>query len=90
MYPQYSGPTTASAWDAVGAWAAKVRHLPEMRFVNRYHDDTGYIEALAQRVIAHWQTHGRGDRLVLSFHGMPARTLDLGGTSVLLGGSVRF
>jgi len=78
MYPQYSGPTTASAWDAVGAWAAQVRHVPELRFVNRYHDDAGYIEALAQRVLAHWQTNGRGDRLVLSFHGVPRRTLLLG------------
>jgi ferrochelatase len=78
MYPQYSGPTTASAWDAVGAWAAQVRHVPELRFVNRYHDDAGYIEALAQRVLAHWQANGRGDRLVLSFHGVPRRTLLLG------------
>ena len=78
MYPQYSGPTTASAWDAVGAWSARVRSLPEFRFVNRYHDDAGYIEALAQRVLAHWQTNGRGDRLVLSFHGVPKRTLLLG------------
>jgi ferrochelatase len=78
MYPQYSGPTTASAWDAVGAWSAQVRSLPEFRFVNRYHDDAGYIEALAQRVLAHWQTNGRGDKLVLSFHGVPKRTLLLG------------
>lgn len=78
MYPQYSGPTTASAWDAVGAWSAQVRSLPEFRFVNRYHDDPGYIEALAQRVLAHWQTNGRGERLVLSFHGVPKRTLLLG------------
>jgi ferrochelatase len=78
MYPQYSGTTTASAWDAVGAWAAKVRRLPELRYVNRYHDDPAYIEALAQRVLAHWQTNGRGDRLVLSFHGVPKRTLLLG------------
>jgi protoporphyrin/coproporphyrin ferrochelatase len=78
MYPQYSGPTTASAIDAVGAWAARVRHLPELRFVNRYHDDPGYIEALARRVIDHWQTHGRPERLVLSFHGVPKRTLLLG------------
>ena len=49
-----------------------------MRFVNRYHDDAGYIEALAQRVLAHWQTNGRGDKLVLSFHGVPKRTLLLG------------
>lgn len=68
-------PTTASAWDAVGAWAAQVRHVPELRFVNRYHDDASYIEALAQRVLSHWQTNGRGDRLVLSFHGVPRRLL---------------
>lgn len=78
MYPQYSGPTTASAWDAVGEWSRSVRHVPEFRFVNRYHDDPAYIEALAQRVLAHWQAEGRGDRLVLSFHGVPKRTLLLG------------
>lgn len=78
MYPQYAGPTTASAADAVGAWAARVRHLPELRFVNRYHDDAGYIGALARRVQDHWQVHGRSERLVLSFHGVPKRTLLLG------------
>jgi ferrochelatase len=78
LYPQYSGTTTASAWDAVYRWCAKVRRLPELRFVNHYHDDPGYIEALAQRVLAHWQSNGRGDRLVLSFHGVPRRTLLLG------------
>ncbi len=78
MYPQYSGPTTASAWDAVGAWSAQVRNVPEFRFVNRYHDDPGYIEALAQRVLAHWQAEGRSEKLVLSFHGVPKRTLLLG------------
>ncbi len=78
MYPQYSGPTTASAWDAVADWSRNIRHVPELRFVNRYHDDAAYIEALAQRVISHWQTNGRGDKLVLSFHGVPKRTLLLG------------
>ena len=75
LYPQYSGPTTASVIDAVGAWSRRVRAVPEFRFVNRYHDDAGYIGALARRVTDHWQTHGRGDRLVLSFHGVPRRTL---------------
>jgi ferrochelatase len=78
MYPQYAGPTTASVCDAVGQWAARVRHLPELRFVTRYHDDAGYITALARRVTHHWQAHGRGDKLVLSFHGVPKRTLMLG------------
>jgi ferrochelatase len=75
LYPQYSGPTTASVIDAVGAWSRQVRAVPEFRFVNRYHDDAGYIGALARRVTDHWQTHGRGERLVLSFHGVPRRTL---------------
>lgn len=78
LYPQYAGSTTASALDAVGAWLRRVRHLPELRFVNRYHDDPLYIEALAGRVRAHWQREGRGERLVLSFHGVPRRTLLLG------------
>ncbi len=77
-YPQYSGTTTASLFDAVFGWAARVRHLPELRFVNRYHDDAGYIKALARRITAHWQSNGRPDRLVMSFHGVPERTLQLG------------
>jgi len=78
LYPQYSGPTTASVIDAVAAWSLKARTLPELRFVNHYHDDPGYIAALAHSVTAHWQKNGRPDRLVMSFHGVPERTLHLG------------
>ena len=77
-YPQYSGTTTASVFDAVYRWAAQVRAIPELRFVNRYHDDAGYIAALAQRIRDHWQAHGRPAQLVMSFHGVPERTLHLG------------
>lgn len=78
LYPQYSAATTASAFDAVYAWAARTRRLPELRFVNQYHDDAGYIAALARRIEGHWQQHGRPERLLLSFHGVPERTLLLG------------
>jgi ferrochelatase len=78
LYPQYSGPTTASVVDAVAQWAQRVRTLPELRFVNHYHDDAGYIEALARSVSDHWARNGRADRLVMSFHGVPERTLQLG------------
>lgn len=78
LYPQYAGSTTASAIDAVTDWTASVRHLPELRFVNRYHDDPLYIAALARRVTEHWQREGQADRLLLSFHGVPKRTLLLG------------
>ena len=78
LYPQYAAATTASVNDAVMAWMLTQRRQPELRFVNRYHDDVGYIEALAQRVRSHWQTNGRGERLVLSFHGVPERSLLMG------------
>jgi ferrochelatase len=77
-YPQYSGTTTASVIDAVTAWSARVRNVPELRFVNRYHDDRGYVQAMARRIERHWREHGRGDHLVMSFHGVPERTLHLG------------
>lgn len=77
-YPQYSAATTASAFDAVYAWAARCRHVPELRFVNSYHDEPAYIEAIARSVTDHWLREGRGPMLVMSFHGMPLRTLDLG------------
>ncbi len=78
LYPQYSATTTASAFDAVFAWAGRTRRAPELRFVNQYHDDPGYIQALARRIEDHWMVEGRPDRLLLSFHGVPERTLLLG------------
>ena len=77
-YPQYSGTTTGSIVDAVTAWSARIRNVPELRFVNRYHDDRGYVQALAKRVERHWAANGRADHLVMSFHGVPERTLHLG------------
>ena len=77
-YPQYSGTTTASVFDAVYRWGLKSRLLPEFRFINHYHDHPSYIRALAERIRAHWSQHGQGERLVMSFHGVPERTLHLG------------
>jgi protoporphyrin/coproporphyrin ferrochelatase len=80
-YPQYSATTTASVLDAVYAWAARTRWVPELRFINQYHDDADYIKALAGTVRRHWRTHGplaAADQLVMSFHGVPQRTVELG------------
>jgi ferrochelatase len=77
-YPQYSGTTTASVFDAVYAWAARTRSIPEFRFVNRYHDHTAYIGALAANIRKRWDITGKPDRLLMSFHGVPERTLNLG------------
>lgn len=77
-YPQYSATTTASVFDAVYAWAQRTRAIPELRFVNHYHDHPDYIAALAAGVQRHWLKHGRPDQLVMSFHGIPARSLQMG------------
>ena len=77
-YPQYSATTTASVFDAVYTWGLRTRQLPELRFVNHYHDHPGYIQALAAKIQAHWAEHSRAEQLVMSFHGVPARTLQLG------------
>jgi ferrochelatase len=77
-YPQYSGATTASTFDAVAAWGMQARYVPEFRFIQQFHDHPAYIAALARSVRAHWQREGRPGMLVMSFHGMPERTLHLG------------
>ncbi|RKP51021.1 ferrochelatase [Trinickia fusca] len=83
MYPQYSASTTATAFDEAFAALRHMRNQPEIRTVRHYCDHPAYIHALAEQVRQYWAAHGRpefaaGDKLVLSFHGVPKRTLDLG------------
>lgn len=78
LYPQYSGTTTGSVFDDVTRMLSRRRWVPELRFINHYHDAPGYIAALAASIRENWQEHGRGDRLLFSFHGVPRETLDQG------------
>ena len=79
LYPQYCAATTATANDAAFAVLAGMRWQPALRTLPPYHDDAGYIAALAASV-----REGLAaldfvpDALVTSFHGMPERTLHLG------------
>ena len=75
LYPQYSGSTTASVFDAVSRQLQRWRWIPELRFITEYYREPGYVQALAASVREHWQTHGRSERLLLSFHGIPGRYL---------------
>ena len=77
-YPQYSCTTTASVVDQVSAWNRNTRHQPEWRFINNYHAHPLYIRALAKQVQKQWQHHDRGNLLLMSFHGTPDRTRQLG------------
>lgn len=78
LYPQYSASTVASAHDAVLAEVSGWRLLPELRLVNDYHLDENWLDALASSVENHWDLHGRADRLLVSFHGVPKRFSDAG------------
>lgn len=78
LYPQYSASTTASTFDAVSADFRERRWIPELRFINHYHDFPLFIEAAATRIREHWDQHGRADRLLFSYHGVPQRYLDNG------------
>ncbi len=72
LYPQYSASTTASVFDAVGAELSRWEDLPELRFVRDYHVDTGWLDALAAK-IAMLRGDAPGEKLLLSFHGIPER-----------------
>lgn len=71
LYAQYSATTTASIFDAVTHELQQWRWVPELRFINSYHDHDGYIQALADSLQDHWKTQEKGQTLVISFHGIP-------------------
>lgn len=73
LYPQYSASTSASVLDAVAKEIAGWRRVPELRFIADYHDDTGWLDAMEARIRAHWDLHGRAEKLLFSFHGLPQR-----------------
>lgn len=74
LYPQYAAATTASTFDAIAAELHSWRWLPELRFITHYHDDPGYLDALATSIRVARKDQP-GERLLFSFHGLPKRTL---------------
>ena len=72
MYPQYARSTTESIRDVLPRGGAK------LRMIENFHDHPAYIAALAAGVQRHWQAHGRAGKLVMSFHGLPQRSVDRG------------
>lgn len=75
MYPQYSGSTTGSTFDNLAEDFTQRRWLPDLRFISHYHDYPPYIAAVAEKIKAHWAEHGRCDKLIFSYHGVPKRYL---------------
>ena len=73
LYPQYAASTTATVNDELCKWMLKRRWQPAIRTVPPWHDNPTYIKALADTVKAAVKKHGRPDKLVVSFHGIPKR-----------------
>lgn len=78
LYPQYSCSTSAAVWDAVANILKGYRCLPSISFIRDYAEHPTYISALKQSVENSFAQHGKPDRLVLSFHGIPKRYAQLG------------
>ncbi|MHB8425188.1 MAG: ferrochelatase [Gammaproteobacteria bacterium] len=78
LYPQYAEATTGSTRKALTRTLGNLRWTPEVRFIESYQDHPGYIAALAASVREYWQTRGRGEQLLLSFHGIPRQVADRG------------
>ncbi len=78
LYPQYAASTTATATDIVYRELQQWRNTPALRTLKHFHDDAGYIKALAASINEHWQKNGRPEKLLMSFHGLPRDTLDKG------------
>lgn len=78
LYPQYSSSTTASTFDAVAQAVKTWRWVPELRFINQYHDDPKYISALVNSITEAWAQHDQPKKLLFSFHGTPRRFLTTG------------
>jgi ferrochelatase len=81
LYPQYSSSTTGSALELAFRWADQMPDPPELGLVRSFADKSAYIAALAASVRRHWASHGRPSssyRLIMSFHGIPAKSIDRG------------
>ncbi len=78
LFPQYSAVTTGSTFDAVSNVLQQWRNIPELHFIRDYHDDPGYIAALANSVRESRQQYGAAQKLLLSFHGIPVRYAEVG------------
>ncbi|MGN6847077.1 ferrochelatase, partial [Neisseria sp. P0021.S005] len=78
LYPQYAGSSTGAALDKVFQELLLQRNQMSVRTVSRYYDDAAYIQAMKQHIEAYWAQNGRGEKLMLSFHGIPQKHHDDG------------
>jgi ferrochelatase len=77
LFPQYSAVTAATIFDRVSSILSRWRWIPSLHFVSGYHDNSGYINALAKTIETH-EVFGKQDKVVFSYHGIPKKYFDEG------------
>lgn len=78
LFPQYSATSTAPLYDAIAKWVLTQRNLPALSFIRDYYQHPLYIHALAESVRRFWDKHGKAEKLLMSFHGIPQPYADKG------------
>jgi len=78
MFPQYSGTTVGSVFDAVAAELTTWRVVPDLRSVHGYNDEPAYIETIAASIRELWASGGEPEKLLFSFHGIPLSYVNAG------------
>lgn len=75
LFPQYCAATTGATFDAIAKALTQYRWVPELKFINDYHQHKSYIRALCNSIKQHIEQRGMPQRLVFSYHGTPKRYL---------------
>ena len=80
MYPQYSAATSGTVFDVIAREFLQWRSIPALRFLQSFHDDPGYIAAVAESIRHFWRQSeaGKPEKLIFSFHGLPQSCVDQG------------
>lgn len=78
LFPQYSATSTAPLYDAVSKWVLKQRNLPGLSIQRDYYQHPQFIQAIAQSVLLYQAMHGKPEKLLMSFHGIPQPYADKG------------
>jgi len=78
LYPQYSRTTTESTFDEIHSIEKTKFDVPKIKLIKDYHDNSLYIQALKTSILAHQNLHGRPQKFIISFHGIPKIYVDNG------------
>ncbi len=73
LFPQYSATTTGAAFDALAKALARCPDIPQTLFIREYATHDAWLDAIVRSIEQYWSEHGAGDRLLISFHGIPER-----------------